>query len=67
MEKYEKEKLAKLKRNIGRRYLTVRRSTRQSFMNLPMIWKRSDDRRGEREFCDHSSGSESFGTMNFIR
>ena len=67
IEKYEKEKLAKLKGNIGRRYLTVKKINPAEFYESPDdLGKEIDDQKGERGFCDHRSGSESFGDDEFL-
>jgi hypothetical protein len=68
VEKYEKEKLAKLKRNIGRRYLTVNKINPAEFYESPDDLKKKLTIEREKEgFVITEVVQNHSGTMNFYR
>jgi len=68
MEKYEKEKLAKLKRNIGRRYLTVKKINPAELHESPDDLEKKVMIEGEKEsFVITAVVQNHSGTMNFYQ
>src|SRR5512136_1099770 len=68
VEKYEKEKLAKLKRNIGRRYLTVKKINPAEFYESPDDLEKRLIIKGEKEgFVITEVAQNHSGTMNFYQ
>ncbi len=68
VEKYEKEKLARLKRNIGRRFLTVRTINPAEFYDSPDDLDRKLMIKREKEgFVITEVAQNQSGTMNFYR
>jgi hypothetical protein len=68
VEKYEKEKLAKLKRNIGRRYLTVKKINPAEFYESPDDLEKKLVIKGEKEgFVITEVVQNHLGTMNFYQ
>jgi hypothetical protein len=68
VEKYEKEKLAKLKRNIGRRYLTVKKINPAEFYESPDGLEKTLIIKGEKEgFVITDVVQNRPGTMNFYQ
>jgi hypothetical protein len=68
VEKYEKEKLAKLKRNIGRRYLTVKKINSAEFYESPDDLEKRLIIKGEKEgFVITEVVQNHSGTMNFYQ
>jgi hypothetical protein len=68
VEEYEKEKLAKLKKNIGRRYLTVKKINPAEFYESPDDLEKKLMIKGEKEgFVITGLVQNHSGTMNFYR
>jgi len=68
IEKYEKEKLAKLKRNIGRRYLTVKKINPAEFYESPDdLEKKLMIKREKESFVITEVVQNHSGTMNFYQ
>jgi hypothetical protein len=71
IEKYEKEKLAKLKRNIGRRYLTVKKINPAEFYESPddlekkLVIKREKEDFVITEVIQNHSGTRNFYQVKF--